>query len=130
MVSREEGIKGWELANLDLALFRTETVQVFGGCKDCPNLDDCDTPCESIRRLKPKKGELFELSSEKNEIGDVTAYYALFVEETLKIIELREPMNCWASASYTTEERLPINALTELMKLRRGKNRVSSSKLN
>lgn len=119
MEEKKQGIKGWELANLDPELFDTRVVAVYGStCPDCEYLTRCETPCDSIRELVPKTGEVIELGREEDLEGDQNIYYAHVSGQDTRYIMMREPRHLWAKASYVPQERIPTYMLRTL-----GKNR-------
>lgn len=114
MDGREDGLIGWELANLDEEAFSIEVFRVEGDCRNCPCLQFCSTPSESLRRLVPREGKLVVLGRERNDAGDRVSYFALIVRGTVRLIRLRETPNAWATASYVREDELPGLASAEL----------------
>jgi hypothetical protein len=119
MSAAVKGIEGWELANLDLELFDSEVLEVYGDCQSCCYLSECDYPCASKRRLTPKRGKLVELCCQSNTAGERLAFYALIVSRNTRFIQLREPEHYWATASYIGIDQLPEEVLAELAKHRR-----------
>lgn len=114
MNGREDDLIGWELANLDEEAFNIEVLRVEGDCRNCPCLQFCSTPSESLRRLVPREGELVILGRELSDGGDRVSYFALLVRGTVRLIRLRETPNAWAVASYVREDELPGFASSEL----------------
>ncbi len=107
-------ICGWELNHLDKDNFDIQVVEVFGSCRNCEAVNECTTPCESLRRLAPKKGRLIELGSEHPLGGPAMTYFALLRSDEVRFILLREPEYYWASASYIAQEFVPAWALSQL----------------
>jgi hypothetical protein len=108
------GICGWELSNPDRELFDSHVVEVFGSCKDCELAGECLTPCESVRCLMPKNGELLHLGDEQEQGGVKLTYYALVDEDTVRYIQLSEPDYYWARVSCIEEAQVPNWALSRL----------------
>jgi hypothetical protein len=110
----EKGICGWELSNPDHELFNTRILEVFGSCKDCEFAGECLTPCESMRCLEPKNGELYHLGDEPVRDGIKLTYYALVEEQTVRYIQLSEPEHYWARAQCIEEEQVPNWVLSRM----------------
>jgi len=118
MNTGENVIRGWELANLDPEMFDAQIIEVSEVCKGCEYLDKCDTPGESMRQLKPKKGKLVQLGREQVGDGDVVDYYSLINEEDARYVLLKQPKHYWATACYVSEDQVPPWMLSALSKYR------------
>ncbi len=101
------GIRGWELSNPDPDLFETRVVKVFGNCAECEILHQCTTPCESIRELVPRRGELIELGMEEYGDEERTVYYILKLETERRFVVLFEHKYFWSRLQFVPEEELP-----------------------
>ena len=105
---------GWELNNPDRDIFDIEVMDVFGGCKNCELVNECTTPCESVRRLVPREGSLFKLGQSREKDGPQISYFALLNRDEVKYIQLSAPDHYWARASYIPQEFVPAWALSQL----------------
>ncbi len=103
----KKGIRGWELTNPDPRVFESRNVEVYGDCKNCPFLGDCRTPCESVRELRPKKGDIYELGSEISKEGEKSTYYAFIFGNEKKLIHVTDHKWFWTEIAYVAEEELP-----------------------
>ncbi len=112
MDHHEDTLCGWELNNPDIEVFDTHIVEVFGACKTCEYVDECVTPCESVRRLVPKEGAVVMLGHLKESNGPKMTYFALVNQNDVKFILLSEPDHYWAKASYIARENVPAWALS------------------
>jgi hypothetical protein len=112
----KNGIRGWELSNLDPELFDLRVVEVSGKCAECPFLKLCPAPGASMREMTPKRGEAMELGREEYEQGKRHVYFALILEEETKFILLRESEYFWADVFYISEEQVPASMLEVLHK--------------
>ncbi len=102
-----ENICGWELSNPDHELFDSGVLEVVGACKDCEFAGECLTPCESVRCLTPKNGELFHLGHEEAQDGIKLSYFALVHETEVRYVELSEPDHYWAKARCIEKAQVP-----------------------
>ena len=109
-----ENICGYELSNPDKELFDSGVMEVLGPCKDCDFAGECLTPCESVRCLIPKNGELFHLGQELARDGNKLTYYALLHEAGVSYVELSEPDHYWARARCIEEGQVPVWILSRL----------------
>ncbi len=105
---------GWELNNPDRDTFDVEVMDVFGGCKNCELVNECTTPCESVRRLVPREGRLLKLGHSREEDGPKMSYFALLSRDEVKYILLSAPDHYWARASFIAQEFVPAWALSQL----------------
>ncbi len=109
-----DNICGWELSNPDMELFDSGVLEVVGVCKDCDFANECLTPCESVRCLIPKNGELFHLGHEQAEDGSKLTYFALIQNADVRYVELNEPDHYWAKARCIEEGQVPLWILSRL----------------
>ena len=105
---------GWELNNLDHEIFDLEVMEILGGCRNCELAPGCTLPCESVRRLVPRKGTIIGLGSEKEDDKPAMSYFALLNQDEVKFILLSAPDHYWATASYIAHEQVPDWALSRL----------------
>ncbi len=114
MEENQEGIRGWELTNLDPEQFTTRIVEVYGFCGQCEYCFECASPCESVRELVPRRGKVVEIGRQEDETGDKSVYYALVMaNKRVKYILMREPKHYWARAYYIPKEEVPASFLSE-----------------
>ena len=109
---------GWELNNPDRDIFDLEILEVLGGCRNCELAPGCTMPCESVRRLVPRKGTIIGLGHEKEE-DTGKSYFALLNRDEVKSILLRSPDHYWATASYIPDEQVPDWALSRFNQKKR-----------
>ena len=114
MGDSQNGICGYELNNPDMEMFETSIIEVLGSCQNCDFIGTCLTPCESVRCLTPRYGQLVDLGRKPAENGTLTTYYALRHKEKTKFIKLSEPDHRWARASCIGIEQVPNWALSQL----------------
>jgi hypothetical protein len=109
-----ENICGYELSNPDRELFDSGVMEVVGPCKHCDFAGECLTPCESVRCLIPKSGELFDLGQDQAQNGIKLTYYALIHDAGIQYVELSEPDHYWARARCVEEGQVPNWALSRM----------------
>ena len=109
-----EDLFGWELNNPDHEIFDLEVMEVLGGCRNCELAPDCSMPCESVRRLVPRKGTIIGLGHEQEDGKQGMSYFALLNRDEVKFILLSAPDHYWATASYIPHEQVPDWALSRL----------------
>ncbi len=107
MTADIDSLRGWELNNPDPHLFDRKVLTIFGNCTECTSLSGCPSPCESVRQLAPKKGELIGLGCDISSEEESICYFAWIHEKESKYILLREPKYLWARASYVAERQVP-----------------------
>ena len=107
-------LSGFELNNPDHDIFDLEIMEIIGGCRHCEQALSCAIPCESVRRLVPKKGTIIGLGNEKEHGKPGVSYFALLNREEVKFILLSSPDHYWATASYIPHEQVPDWALSRL----------------
>ncbi|MEM5786113.1 MAG: hypothetical protein AAGU11_02270 [Syntrophobacteraceae bacterium] len=106
-------ICGYELNNPDYSIFEAKVVEVHGPCNECEFLGRCLTPCQSVRCLTPRQGQLVNLGLEAKS-GTKVSYFAVVHEDFTSYYQLDEPDHWWARASCINEEQVPNWALSRL----------------
>ncbi len=109
----ENGICGYELNNPDMDMFDTRILAVHGPCGDCDFAGTCLTPCESVRCLTPKKGNLVELGRERTRGARIT-YFAVLEDDKASFVRLSEPDHYWAKLTPIGQDQVPNWALSRL----------------
>jgi len=111
---------GWQLNNPDQNVFDMQVVEVLGECSACEYADECEMPCESMRRLVPKEGTIIGLGHKEEKNRPMLSYFALVNQDRVQFIQLSSPDYLWATATYISYEHVPIWALSKLHLKRAG----------